>query len=80
MEGLLDLGAVPDCKDKKGLQPLHFAAGRGRTEVVKFLWSKGAELDTEAPGRWGWAQSGAGQSPFHTSVGGSVGGPAPSAA
>eukprot|EP00887_Chlorella_sp_A99_P002976 scaffold24.g2976.t1 len=51
VEKLLDLGAALNCKDKKGLQPLHFAAGRGRPEVVKYLWSKGAELDAETPAR-----------------------------
>lgn len=49
-EALVELGAALDCKDKKGRCPLHFAAARGRTEVVRFLWSRGAEVDAETPG------------------------------
>jgi hypothetical protein len=50
VEGLLELGAALDCKDKQGRTPLHFAAANGRTAVVRFLWSKGAEVDAETPG------------------------------
>ncbi|KAI3425195.1 hypothetical protein D9Q98_008964 [Chlorella vulgaris] len=49
VEGLLELGAALDCKDKQGRAPLHFAAANGRTAVVRFLWSKGAEVDAETP-------------------------------
>lgn len=50
VEGLLELGAALDCKDKQGRTPLHFAAANGRTAVVRFLWSKAAEVDAETPG------------------------------
>ena len=48
---LTEEGADLGCKDKQGLTPLHFAAGRGYLGVVQFLWSKGAEVDAEAPGK-----------------------------
>jgi hypothetical protein len=47
---LLDMGADTEARDKKGLLPMHFAAAHGKLEVVKFLWSKGAEIDAEDPG------------------------------
>lgn len=51
MKGLLDRGANITAADKQGVSALHFACGQGRLEVVKFLWSRGAELDGEDPGR-----------------------------
>jgi hypothetical protein len=51
VEVLTEEGADLGCKDKQGLTPLHFAAGRGYLGVVQFLWSKGAEVDAEAPGK-----------------------------
>lgn len=37
-------------KDKKGVSALHYAAGQGRLEVIKFLYSKGVDLDSDDPG------------------------------
>ena len=34
-------------KDRKGRTPMHLAAARGRTAVLEFLWSKGADMDPE---------------------------------
>lgn len=48
----MELGAALDHKDKKGLTALHYAAGSGRLEVVRYLWTKGAEVDAESPGGW----------------------------
>lgn len=53
VEGLVELGASLDCRDKQGRGPLHFAAAHGRAEVARFLWSRGAEVDAEAPGQRG---------------------------
>ncbi len=47
---LLEMGADVAARDKKGVTPLHFAAGQGRLEIVQFLWSKAAELEAEDPG------------------------------
>lgn len=46
----MELGAALDFKDKKGLTALHYAAGNGHLAPLKFLWSRGAEVDAEAPG------------------------------
>lgn len=51
VKGLLDKGANSGAIDKKGISALHFACGQGRLEVVKFLWSRGVELDCEDPGK-----------------------------
>jgi hypothetical protein len=50
VEELMDMGADLTAKDKKGISALHYACGQGRLEVVKFLWSKGVDLDLEDPG------------------------------
>ena len=47
---LLEMGAEVTARDKKGYTPLHFAAGQGRLDIVKFLWSKAAETEAEDPG------------------------------
>jgi ankyrin repeat protein len=47
---LLERGASLIARDKRGLGPLHFAAGRGRLAVVELLWSKGVDLDADSPG------------------------------
>ena len=52
VKGLLDKGANITATDKQGISALHFACGQGRVETVKFLWSRGAELDAEDPGGW----------------------------
>ena len=44
------MGAEVTARDKKGYTPLHFAAGQGRLDIVKFLWSKAAETEAEDPG------------------------------
>ena len=50
MERLLELGADAGACDKRRVSGLHYACGQGRLEVVRFLWSRGAELDAEDPG------------------------------
>ena len=50
MRQLLQMGADINTRDKKGLGLLHFAAAHGKLEIVKFLWSMGAEIDPEEPG------------------------------
>ncbi len=44
------MGAELTAKDKKGISALHYACGQGRLDVVKFLWSKGVDLDSDDPG------------------------------
>lgn len=44
-------GAAVSAQDKKGFTTLHFAAAHGHLDVVTFLWSKGAEIDWETPGK-----------------------------
>ena len=44
------MGADPASKDAKGLDSMHFAAAHGQLEVVRFLWTKGVELDSEDAG------------------------------
>ena len=44
------MGADISARDKKGSTPLHFAAGQGRLDIVKYLWSKAAEMEAEDPG------------------------------
>lgn len=51
MKALLERGAVLDARDKGGLGPLHFAAGRGRRDIVQLLWSNGVNLDEESLGK-----------------------------
>ena len=43
VEGLLEKGVNPDCKDENGLTPLHIAAKLGRVEVIKVLFVRGAD-------------------------------------
>jgi ankyrin repeat protein len=50
VQRLLDWGAFIGCRDKRGRQPIHFAACHGRLEVLKLLWTTGAELDAETSG------------------------------
>ena len=50
MERLLELGADANACDKRRVSGLHYACGQGRLEIVRFLWSRGAELDAEDPG------------------------------
>ncbi len=50
----MDMGADLTAKDKKGISALHYACGQGRLEVVKFLWSKGLDLDPDDPGAAPW--------------------------
>ena len=49
VKALLEQGADPEATDKQKVNALHFACGQGRLEVVKFLWSRGIELDAEDP-------------------------------
>lgn len=46
---LLDRGADLNATDKRKIGALHYACGQGRLEVVKFLRSKGVQLDVEDP-------------------------------
>ena len=48
---LVRSGADISAHDKKGFTTLHFAAAHGHLDVVTFLWSKGAEIDWETPGK-----------------------------
>lgn len=48
---LVQTGAQITARDKRGCTTLHFAAAHGQLDVVTYLWSKGAELDWETPGR-----------------------------
>lgn len=50
MKGLLEQGADPESTDKRKVSALHYACGQGRLEVIKFLWTRGIELDAEDPG------------------------------
>jgi ankyrin repeat protein len=50
VQELLDRGADVEAQDKKKISALHFASGHGRLEVVRFLRSRGAELDVEDSG------------------------------
>lgn len=50
MEQLVEMGAEPAAKDAKGLDSMHFAAAHGQLDVVRFLWTKGVELDSEDAG------------------------------
>lgn len=50
VERLLELGADAGACDKRRVSGLHYACGQGRLEVVRFLWSRGVELDAEDPG------------------------------
>ena len=49
-QDILDLGAEISARDKKGYGLVHFAAAHGHLDTVQNLWSKGAQLDMEAPG------------------------------
>ncbi len=49
-QDILEMGAEISARDKKGLGLVHFAAAHGHLDTVQFLWSKGAQLDMEAPG------------------------------
>lgn len=44
------MGADATACDKRRVSALHYACGQGRLEVVRFLWSRGVELDAEDPG------------------------------
>ena len=44
------MGAEATACDKRRVSALHYACGQGRLEVVRFLWSRGVELDAEDPG------------------------------
>lgn len=44
---LLKHGAVPDCKAKNGLTPLHLCAQEDRVNVAAILAAHGADLDPE---------------------------------
>jgi len=46
---LLHLGADIECRDKEGYTPVHFAAARGRLDILSLLWSKSADIDAETP-------------------------------
>lgn len=48
---LVQTGAQITARDKAGCTTLHFAAAHGQVDIVTYLWSKGAELDWETPGR-----------------------------
>ena len=50
VQQLLETGADVAARDKRGVGALHYAAGQGRLEVVKYLWSKGLDIDAEDPG------------------------------
>ncbi len=50
VQQLVEMGADAGARDKRGVGALHYACGQGRLEVVKFLWSKGLDLDAEDPG------------------------------
>ena len=50
VEQLVEMGADPAAKDAKGLDSMHFAAAHGQLDVVRFLWTKGVELDSEDAG------------------------------
>lgn len=50
VEAVVEMGATLSAKDKQGRGPLHFAAAAGREPVVRFLLSRGAEVDPDAPG------------------------------
>lgn len=57
---LLAAGADPDARDKAdGMTSLHWAAGRGRLEVARFLILKGADIN---------ARSGTETTPLHDAV------------
>ena len=47
------MGANITATDKRKISALHYACGQGRLAVVKFLWSRGTELDYEDPGEAG---------------------------
>ena len=51
---LVKTGADISARDKQGFRTLHFAAAHGHLDIVTLLWSKGAELDWETPGRHYW--------------------------
>lgn len=50
VERLIEMGADATACDKRRVSALHYACGQGRLEVVRFLWSRGVELDAEDPG------------------------------
>ena len=47
---LIEKGADPTAVDKRQVSALQYACAQGRLEVVRFLWTKGVELDGEDPG------------------------------
>jgi ankyrin repeat protein len=53
VEQLMERGADVTAKDKRGISALHYAAGQGRLEIIKLLWSKGVDLDSDDPGEAG---------------------------
>jgi len=50
VEKLVEMGADAAARDKRGVSALHYACGQGQAEVVRFLWSRGTDLDAEDPG------------------------------
>jgi ankyrin repeat protein len=44
---LIALGTPINCKDKRGISPLHYASSHGRNEIMECLISRGADLDAE---------------------------------
>ena len=46
----METGADPATADAKGLAGMHFAAAHGQLDIVRFLWTKGVEVDSEDPG------------------------------
>ena len=43
-------GCVMETRDRGGRCGMHLSAGRGRLEVVEYLWSKGLDVDVEDKG------------------------------
>lgn len=48
---LLEMGAIPDSKDKNGRTPLHFAARSGNITIAERLLASGANIN--AQDNWG---------------------------
>ena len=46
-EQLVSLGTRINCRDKRGLTPLHYAASHGSDDIIELLLAKGTDVDAE---------------------------------